>query len=168
MIFLLAFFSIGLGVILAIAITRQKLPAGTQLVPPEDDYDHDPKTEPTLTLATLYRLGEQLCEENGLKIKERFENEDNEIYWITESANEFFFGNYVLGFYQATAEQPFVSLAQLLEFKDFVKSVGSSKGFYFTTGYFTRDVHQPLEGAKVTLYNRAKILSELKRFKIGF
>jgi len=45
--------------------------------------------------------------------------------------------------------------------------VQSTKGFYFSTGYYTRDVHQPLEGPKVALYNRKKVLEEMKRFGIS-
>ena len=94
-------------------------------------------------------------------------NSENEVYWIAESTNEFFFGSYVLGFYQVDINRRFITMHDVLELKDFIKSVGSSKGFLFTTGYFTRDVHQPLEGPKVTLYNRMKILSELKSHNLA-
>ena len=151
---------------LAMLVTRQKTPQPLQLVPPEDDVLNDPKDVRALTLEDLYKVGEKLCEENKLKIKDRVSVTENEVYWITESHNEFFFGNYVLGFFQTTTENPYVSLPTLFEFKDFVKSVTSTKGFFFTTGYFTKDVHQPLEGAKVSLYNRLKILDEFKRFKL--
>jgi len=165
-IFTLAFLSIFLGLGLAIFITRQKTPQPIQLVPPEDDSLNDPKDVRELTLEDLYRVGEKLCEENQLTIKDRVAINENEVYWITESSNEFFFGNYVLGFFKTNIENPYVSLPTLFEFKDFVKSVTSTKGFFFTTGYFTKDVHQPLEGAKVSLYNRLKVLSEFKRFKL--
>lgn len=147
-------------------VTRQKTPVPIQLVPPEDDHANDPKNVRELSLEDLYQVGEKLCEENKLIIKDRVSVSDNEVYWITESANEFFFGNYVMGFFKTDIEHPFVSLPTIFEFKDFVKSVTSSKGFFFTTGYFTKDVYQPLEGPKVTLYNRVKILNEFKRFNL--
>lgn len=148
-------------------ITRQETPEPIQLVPPEDDLLKDPKNVRELTLEDLYRVGEKLCDENRLNIKDRVTVNENEVYWITESSNEFFFGNYVLGFYKTDTAHPYVSLPTIFEFKDFVKSVTSTKGFFFTTGYFTKDVHQPLEGAKISLYNRLKVLSEMDRFKLS-
>jgi hypothetical protein len=164
-IFTLAFVAIVIGIVLAVFATRQKIPNSPSLVPPEEDYDRDPTGRP-LALTDLFTVGEKLMEENQLSLKDKLEIAPNEVYWITESKNEFFFGSYVLGFFQTTENEKFVSLPTLFEFKDFIKSVQSAKGFYFTTGYFTRDVHQPLEGPKVSLYNRLKILSEMKRFNI--
>jgi hypothetical protein len=166
-IFTLAFGAIFIGIGLAMFTTRQKTPEPIQLVPPEEDTLLDPKELRELSLEDLYKVGEKLCEENKLKIKDRVSVSENEVYWITESSNEFFFGNYVLGFFKTDKEHPYVSLPTIFEFKDFVKSVTSTKGFFFTTGYFTKDVHQPLEGAKVSLYNRLKVLSEFKRFNIS-
>lgn len=165
-IFTLAFLAIFIGMGLAMFVTRQKTPEPIQLVPPEDDLLKDPTDVRELSLEDLFKVGEKLCQENQLSIKEKVVLNENEVYWITESSNEFFFGNYVVGFFKTTKDQPFVSLPTIFEFKDFVKSVTSTKGFFFTTGYFTKDVHQPLEGAKITLYNRLKILNEFKRFNL--
>jgi hypothetical protein len=165
-IFTLVFFAIVIGIVLAVVATRQKLPGSASLVPPEEDFDKDPAVR-QLGLEDLFSVGEKLCVENGLVVKDKIQIAPNEVYWITESKNEFFFGNYVLGFFQTTENEKFVSLPTLLEFKDFIKSVSSTKGFFFTTGYFTRDVHQPLEGPKVSLYNRRKILDEMNRFQIA-
>lgn len=167
-IFTLAFGAIFAGLMLAMFITRQKTPKPLQLVPPEDDLAQDPKDVRDLTLEDLYKVGEQLCVENKLRIKERVNVDENEVYWIAESSNDFFYGNYVLGFFKTTPNHPFVSLPTIFEFKDFVKSVTSQKGFFFTTGFYTKDVHQPLEGAKVTLYNRLRVLSEFKRLNLAF
>jgi hypothetical protein len=166
-IFTLCFLGIFLGLGLAMFVTRQKTPQNIQLVPPEDDTLKDPTEIRALKLEDLYKVGEKLCEENKLSIKDRVAVSDNEVYWIAESNSEFFFGNYVLGFFETNPDQPYVSLPTIFEFKDFVKSVTSTKGFFFTTGYFTKDVHQPLEGAKVSLYNRLKVLSEFKRFNLS-
>ncbi|NQW44219.1 MAG: hypothetical protein HQ462_02305 [Deltaproteobacteria bacterium] len=167
-IFTLAFFAVFIGLGLAMIITRQKTPQPLQLVPPEDDSLIDPKEIRELTLEDLYVVGEKLCEENKLEIKDRVTVSENEVYWIAASTNEFFFGNYVLGFFKIDADHRFVSLPTIFEFKDFIKSVTSTKGFFFTTGYFTKDVHQPLEGAKIALYNRLKIITEYKRLKLPF
>jgi len=155
-IFVLVFFAIVVALALAVLITRSPLPEGTQLVLPEEDADMDPKDKRDLTMADLQSLAEELCKENQLKIKERIENNSQDIYWITENKNEFYYGNYVFAFLSSEERAPLVKLQQILGFKDFVKSVGSTKGFFFTTGYFTRDIHQPLEGAKINLYNRKK------------
>ena len=166
-IFFIVFGAVAVGLILAVFVTRQKLPGNLQLIPPEEDYDIDPKQEKELELADLFKLGEYLCKQNDLVVKERIENSPNEVFWIAESKNEFFFGNYVLGFVKVDEDRRFVTMHDILEFKDFTKSVTSTKGFFFTTGYFTRDVHQPLEGLKVTLYNRLKILNELKSHNLA-
>jgi hypothetical protein len=162
-IFFLCFLAVGFAIGLSIFITRSKSPTGGPLVPPEDDYANDPQDRPPLTMADLQRLAEHLCATHALKINEKIENSPHENYWIAESKNDFFFGNYVFCFSDKPGPHPFVVLTDLLEFKDFVKSMQSTKGFFFTNGYFTRDVHQPLEGPKVVLYNRIKVLEELDR-----
>jgi hypothetical protein len=165
--FFIVFFAVAVGIALAVFATRQQLPGGAQLVPPEEDFDKDPKDKQPLALDDLYKLGDYLCKENGLVVKDRIVNGNNEVYWVAESKNEFFFGNYVLGFVETNQAWPFITMHDILEFKDFIKSVGSTKGFFFTTGYYTRDVHQPLEGPKVTLYNRLKVLDELKSHSLS-
>ena len=112
---------------------------------------------------TLFEVAQQLCDKNGLTLKEKIEASTREVFWVAESQNEFFYGNYAFGFILSKPGGPFVSMTDVLEFKDFIKSVTSTKGLFFTTGYFTRDVYQPLEGPKVSLYNRRKILEEFKR-----
>lgn len=166
-IFTLAFFAIAVGIVLAVVATRQKIPNSLSLVPPEEDYDKDPGGIRPLTLEDLFKVGEKLMVENKLTLKDKIQISPNEVYWIAESTNAFFYGNYVLAFFQTMESERFVSLPKLFEFKDFTKSVQSAKGFFFSTGYFTRDVHQPLEGPKVALYNRLKTLSEMKRFGIS-
>lgn len=162
-IFSVAAIAIFLGLNLAILITRKKAPGTRELRIPEEDLDRDPKDLRSLTLQDLQRLAGELCRENNLTIKDKMTNSERETYWVVESKNEFFFGNYVFGFCVVSDEEPYVTLQDLLEFKDFVKSMTTHKGFYFTTGYFTREVHQPLEGPRVTLYNRLKTLGELKK-----
>jgi len=160
------FFIMGLavmvGMALAIFATRQAIPGNVPLVPPEDDAAKD-EGLPPVSLAQLYKLGEKLCLENGLTVRDRIENSVRETMWICESKNEFFYGNYVLAFSLVDAERhQYITLSELLEFKDFVKSVSSAKGFFFTNGYFSRDVHQMLEGPKVALFNKRKVLEDLK------
>ena len=159
-------FAVFVGVGLAIFATRRRPPGSASLVPPEDDAANDSQL-PELRTDKIFALAEKLAKENELYIKDRLINSEREIYWIGESTNDFYFGNYVIGFLFVDPENPYILMSDVLEFKDFIKSVQSSKGFLFTNGYFTRDVHQPLEGAKVTLYNKRKILDELKRFQLS-
>ncbi len=161
-IFTIAFGAIVFGLVLATLITR-KSPKHIQMVPTEEDFDKDPKNARVLQLEDLYRLGEKMCAENGLVIKEKMTVSPKEVHWIAETQNAFFFGNYVLGFYVTDSPDEFVSLPTILEFKDFIKSAGSTKGLFFTNSYFTRDVLQPLEGPKVNLYNRKKIVEEIQK-----
>ena len=137
------------------------------MIPPEEDFDLDPKDEKPLEFEDLFKLARKLIEENKLKIKDELVQDEDEIYWVAESQNDFFFGNYVIGFFKVSEDTPYVGMTKILEFKDFIKSVGSTKGLFFTTGYFSRDVHQPLEGPKVSLYNRLKVLNELKKYEIS-
>ncbi len=132
------------------------------MIPIEEDAEKDNLNARALELPDLFKLGELLCKEHQLVLKETIEINENEVYWVTESTNEFFFGNYVLGFHKVKPKA-YLSLPTLFEFKDFIKSAGSAKGFFFSTGFFTRDVYQPLEGPKVTLYNRLKVLEEMKK-----
>lgn len=152
-----------LGMFLAVFITKSQPPQPIQFAPPEDDEAKDPKNVRALTLEDLYRLGEKICEKNDLVLKNTIPVSDTEVYWVAESKNELFWGSYVLGFHQSTPQTPYISMATILEFKDFIKSVTSAKGLYLTTGYYTKDVYQPLEGPKVNLYNRLKIIEEMEQ-----
>lgn len=165
-IFLIVGFAVFVGMALAIFATRQKIPGRVSLVPPEDDALSD-SGAPAVSAEQLYTLADHLCRENKLQILDKMNNSDRETYWIAESKNEFFFGTYVIGFFRISENDPYVTMAELLEFKDFIKSMGSSKGFCLTNGYFTRDVHQPLEGPKVSLYNKRKVLEELKKYSLS-
>ncbi len=162
-IFLIVGLAVMMGIGLAVFATRQPVPGRASLVPPEDDAEKEERGGRAVTTEDLFRLGEKLCAENKLTVKEKMKTDERETLWIAESHNEFFLGNYVLGFYTVDDKNPYITLAELLEFKDFVKSMSSTKGLFFTSGYFTRDVHQMLEGPKVTLYNKRKVLEELKK-----
>ena len=160
-VFGIAFFAIVIAIFLAVYITKQPAPGVVTSVPPEEDYDRDAGL-PKLTLDELYRLGEAMLKEHKLELKDKVVQSESEVYWVAESKSEFFYGNYVMAFITVPEARPFYTMKELLEFKDFVKSSTSAKGFLFTNGYFTRDCHQPLEGPKVTLYNKRKVLEELK------
>ena len=156
-IFFIAFAAVGFGLALAILITRKKPPGNIEMVPPEEDFDRDTNKK-ALTMKDLFELGKALCKQHGLTLKEEIVENLREVYWVTESKSDFFFGTYVLGFYDTDEQHRFITMAQILELKDFIKSVRGAKGFAFTTGFFTRDVHQPLEGPSVTLYNKTKVI----------
>ncbi len=161
-VFSIAFVAVALGIFLAVYITKNPAPGVITSVPPEDDYDTDSELNARLVLKDLFSLGEKMLKQHKLVLKDTLVQTENEVYWIAESQSEFFYGNYVLGFVQVPDERPFYTMKELLEFKDFVKSSTSAKGFLFISGYFTRDSHQPLEGPKVTLYNKRRVLTELK------
>jgi hypothetical protein len=163
----IAFGAIFLGMVLSVFITKNSPPQPIQFAPPEDDEARDPKDIRPLTLNDLYRLGEKICEKNDLVLKTTIPVSETEVYWVAESKNEIFWGSYVLGFHQATSQDPYISMATILEFKDFIKSVTSAKGLYLTTGYYTKDVYQPLEGPKVNLYNQLKIIEEMKTLGVN-
>ncbi len=153
--------------VLAMIITRTKPASNVPMIPVEEDADKDDKSVRALELSDLFKLGEKLCGENELRVKDTIQINENEVYWVAESTNEFFFGNYVLAFHKVKPDS-YLSLPTLFEFKDFIKSVSSAKGFFFSTGFFTRDVYQPLEGPKVTLYNRLKVLDEMKKHNLSY
>jgi hypothetical protein len=165
-IFFLVGFAVLLGLALAVLVTRTSARPTEPMIPAEEDADLDPKTEKPLEFEDLYKIARKMCADNGLVVKDELVQDEDEIYWVAESRNDFFYGNYVLGFFKANERTPLVGLTKILEFKDFIKSVGSTKGLFFTTGYFSRDVHQPLEGPKVSLYNRLKVLNELKKYQL--
>lgn len=163
----ISFGALLVGAFLSVFITRSSPPQPIQFAPPEDDELQDLKQVRALSLEDLYRLGEKICEKNGLVLKTKIPVSETEVYWVMESQNELFWGSYVLGFNQATAQNPYISMSTILEFKDFIKSVTSAKGLYLTTGYYTKDVYQPLEGPKVNLYNRLKIIKEMREFNLS-
>lgn len=161
--FVIAGGAVVLGMVLAIFITKQPTPQPIQFIPPEEDSETDGELPKELSLETLYKLAQKMCEEHNLVIKERIVNDPNEVYWIAENTDEFFFGNYTFAFRIPSAQRPYATMTDVLELKDFMKSSSSQKGFYFNAGYFTKDVYQPLEGPRVTLYNKRRIIGELKK-----
>jgi len=164
--FFFAFAAVVFAFILAMFVTRKSPPnqEETQLL--EEDFHRDSKETPSLSLKDLNTLAEKLCQENQLTVKEKLSDGEHESVWVAESSNAFFSGKYIFGFLETHTDHPFATLGDLLEFKDFVRSIGSRKGFFFTTGYFTKDVHQPLEGAEVALYNRRRTLEERRRLNL--
>jgi hypothetical protein len=166
-IFFLVFAAVAFGALLAMWVTRKATPEEVQFIPPEDAYENDAKLGRTVTMEDLHSVAGALSKEHRLEVKEKLINSPHEHYWITESKEEFFSGNYVIAFLQTTNEHRFATMTDILEFKDFIKSAGSSKGLFFTTGYFTKDVFQPLEGPKVTYYNKPKVLEEMDRLKLN-
>ena len=164
-IFFLVFFAVAFAIGLAVIATRAPQPNNSPRVPPEDDYLHRAPTD-TLDMLIVFDTARRICSENGLEIIETIPVSEAESFWVTHSTNPLFYGNYIFGFFSISEQEGFVTLYRLLEFKDFVKSVGSTKGFYFTNGFFTRDVHQPLEGPRVALYNARKIFDERKHFGV--
>lgn len=161
--FFLAFIAIAIGAVIAVLITRKASPGRDTMLLPEDEAAKDGAlTAPSLRMAQLYELAEALCRERSLEIVDRSEESPEEAYWVAKHNDPFFLGNYVFGFMVTTEAHPLVSLTDLLGFKDFVKGAESRKGFLLISGYFSRDVHQPLEGPNVTLFNRRKVLEERK------
>ena len=166
-IFFIVFAAVAFGAVLSMWVTRRSVPGDVQMIPPEEAFEHDAKLGRTVTMKDLHRVAEALAAEHRLLVKDRLVNAPNEHYWITESKEEFFSGNYVIAFLETNSEHRFATMTDILEFKDFIKSAGSSKGLFFTTGYFTKDVFQPLEGPKVTYYNKVKVLEEMDRLKLN-
>ena len=167
-IFFIAGAAIFSGLFLAMLVTRKTPNSKMALVPMEESADNEPAEMIAMGLEAshLFRLGESLCRENALIVKEKIVNSTRETYWVAESTNDFFYGNYVLAFIAEEKARSVVTMSDVLELKDFIKSAGGSKGFLFTTGYFTRDVYQPLEGPKVALHNRQKVVAEMRRLAI--
>ncbi len=161
MIFLIAFFSICFGFALAFFATRQKIPGTLSLVPPEEAALKEPEGLPTIGYPELKKLALQLAEKNQLTLKEEQTHSERERVWILESKNGFFYGQYAIGFILVSPVKPYVSIQEVIEFKDFVKSVGGARAHLFTNGYFTRDVYQVLEGPKVALYNKQHVAKAL-------
>lgn len=162
------FFIVGLAVVFAILvavlITRKSSPTKESFLLPEEDAKKDPKEVPALTMGDLEAVVKKFCQSSSLEMKERLENSERDIIWVAESRDPILFGTVVFGAVAPDEEAgPLTPLSKVLEFKDFVKGLGSSKGFLLSTGYFSRDVHQPLEGVKVTLLNRLAVLKELDR-----
>ena len=162
-IFFIVFFSLCLGFGLAVFATRQKIPGRPTSVPPEDAALKEPENLPPTGLKELKELGKQWSELNRLILKEEMINSPRETFWILECQSGFFYGQYIMGFLHTTEERPYVTLSEVIEFKDFVKSMGGARAHLFTDGYFTRDVYQVLEGPKIALYNRQKVIEALQK-----
>lgn len=160
-IFTLSIGAIGLAIVLAIAITRQTVSGNPVRVLPEEDRDAPEAKLQSMAAVELVARG--LCLEAQLTVKEEIAVSEKETYWIAESTSPVFQGQYVFGLVRAVSVDDCVTLSTLLEFKDYVKSAGSTKGILLTNGFFTRDVYQPLEGPRVTLYNSRRVQLESAR-----
>jgi hypothetical protein len=160
-IFAILFVATAIGVSLAVFMTRNP-PPGSPHVIPEAEYNQDDPAK-NISITDLQTLVRALFSEHELTLKETVTESPTEEYWIAESNSPLFSGTYVFGLKEVTEEEPFISLQALLQFKDFIKGIEKNKGFFLTNGFFVREVHQPLEGVPVTLYNKLRVLDELDK-----
>ncbi len=156
-IFSLAFIAIALGIAVAL-LTRFGKPAPPAEVLPEAAYeeraehalDHDVGTEELRSAAT------ELLARYDIEVQEGDENSEVDFYLIGTSDDPVIGGRYAVNCYLA-AENEVLPPERILEFRDFVRAQGFSRGIFLTTGYFAKESQFLVEDAPISLLSRGEV-----------
>lgn len=165
-IFSLAMIAIALGIAVAL-LTRFGKPAPPAEVLPEAAYearedhtlDDDVGTE-ELRAAAAHLLGRY-----GIEIDEGDENSEVDFYLLGSSDDPVIGGRYAVNCYLASANEV-LPPERILEFRDFVRAQGFTRGIFLTTGYFARESRFLVEDAPIALLSRGEVkqlLAEMQR-----
>lgn len=153
----LAFIAIALGIAVAL-LTRFGRPAPPAEVLPEAAWEeraaHSLETE--VGLDDLRTAAAQLLTRYGIEIEEGDENSPLDFYVIGTSSDPVIGGRYAVNCYLA-AENEVLPPERILEFRDFVRAQGFSRGIFLTSGYFARESRFLVEDAPISLLSRGDL-----------
>jgi hypothetical protein len=162
-IFYIAFFAVVLGIVIAL-LTRFGRPAPPPEVLPESAYgeraQHLPEAE--LGEPELRRAAQNLLERYDIRVEGEDRNSEREFYLLAASDDPVIGGRYVVNCRVANADEV-LPPERILEFRDFVRAQGLTRGVFITSGYFAKESRFLVEDAAVSLLSRGdvkKILEE--------
>jgi len=156
-IFSLAFIAIALGIAVAL-LTRFGRPAPRPEVLPEAAYaaraDHELGTD--VGLDDLRVAATQLLARYGIEVQEGDANSEHDFYLIGTSDDPVIGGRYAVNCYLAVADEV-LPPERILEFRDFVRAQGFTRGIFLTTGYFAKESRFLVEDAPISLLSRGDV-----------
>ncbi len=164
-IFSLAFIAIALGIAVAL-LTRFGKPAPPAEVLPEAAYEERAThaLEGEVSVEDLRVVATHLLQRYGIEVEDGDENSDVGFYLLGESDDPVIGGRYVVNGYLAS-ENEVLPPERVLEFRDFVRAQGFTRGIFLTTGYFAKESRFLVEDAPISLLSRGevkKMLAEVR------
>lgn len=157
-IFYLAFFAIVLGIAVAL-LTRFGKPAPPAEVIPEAAYQERQShgLERSLDAAELRRVALQLFAKHGVALEREESDSEREFDLHGTSDDPLTGGRYVVRCHLAAAGE-ILPPERILEFRDYVRAQGLSRGVFLSSGYFARESRFLVEDAPVSLLSRGDLL----------
>jgi hypothetical protein len=156
-IFYIAFFAIALGIAVAL-LTRFGKPAEKQPVLPEAAFEA--RTEHAFARPVgaeeLRGLARGLLGRYGIEVEGETSVSEGDFYLLGQSADPVVGGRYVVHCHVG-GEDEVLPPESILEFRDFVRAQGMTRGIYLTTGYFAKESRFLVEDAPVSLLSRGDV-----------
>jgi restriction endonuclease Mrr len=152
---------LGVAVIVALALTRPR-----RAIRPEAAYYQRTPGQTAalqgLDIEQFERLCRRLAEDRGLRIASQGRRGPREIEITATDTDPLMRGTYmILGV--LAGEEDVVNGSRVLDLASAVKGEQAVKGILITTGYFSEDAVQPLEGPPIELINGPRLLELIGR-----
>ncbi|MFQ5600882.1 MAG: restriction endonuclease [Candidatus Krumholzibacteriia bacterium] len=157
-IFYIAFFAIVLGIAVAL-LTRFGKPAQKPQVLPEPAFEERRQHtfDRPVGAAELRGLAVRLLARYGIQVEGEDRSSDRDFYLIGSSEDPVVGGRYVLNCHVAEEQDEVLPPERILEFRDFVRAQGLTRGVFVTTGYFAKESRFLVEDAPVSLLSRGDV-----------
>lgn len=156
-IFYIAFFAIVVGIVVGL-LTRFGKPAARPQVLPEPAFAeraaHD--LPAAVGIPELRGLALRLLERYQIDVESESAVSERDFYLVGSSRDPVIGGRYVLHGHLAE-EGEVLPPERILEFRDFVRAQGLTRGIFVTTGYFAKESRFLVEDAPVSLLSRGDV-----------
>ena len=156
-VFYIAFFAIALGIAVAL-LTRFGKAAEKQPVLPEAAFEA--RTEHAFVRPVggeeLRGLAKRLFGRYGIEVEGETSVSETDFYLLGGSDDPVIGGRYAVHCHVGGPDEV-LPPEQILEFRDFVRAQGMTRGIYLTTGYFAKESRFLVEDAPISLLSRGDV-----------
>ena len=156
-IFYIAFFAIVLGIAVAL-LTRFGKPAAPAEVIPEPAYGE--RGQHTLDgpvgAEELRRIALRLFARYGITFEGEHQGSADDFYLLGSSADPVTGGRYAVNCHVGAPDEV-LPPERILEFRDFVRAQGLTRGVFLSTGYFAKESRFLVEDAPISLLSRGDV-----------
>lgn len=157
-IFYIAFFAIALGIAIAL-LTRFGKPAQKAEVLPEVAFAERAAHAFVRPVGAeeLHSLALRLFSRYGIELQEESAAAGGDFHLMGTSLDPITGGRYAIHCHVAVDENEVLPPEHILEFRDFVRAQGLTRGIYLSTGYFAKESRFLVEDAPISLLSRGDV-----------
>ena len=109
----------------------------------------------------LRDLAQRLFQRYAIEVESESAGADGDFYLVGTSSDPVVGGRYVIHCHVGEASEV-LPPERILEFRDFVRAQGLTRGIYLTTGYFAKESRFLVEDAPVSLLSRGDVKTLLE------